>query len=177
MRGKLTVYAGPMFSGKSAHLIRAISLASGRVLCLAPAFDNRSGHSIHSREGRSYPARSIACWPSDVGQFGMVVADEAHFQVSPHYRGDVVQDIISTRARGVDVVVGGLDTDYHRETFPVMQRLMAEADEVVMLEARCHVCGGPARWTAKKKETGCILETGDADLYEARCDAHWTLPE
>ncbi|AOX19477.1 thymidine kinase [Kozakia baliensis] len=175
-RGFLTVYAGPMFAGKSAYLIEAAAHADN-VLCLAPAFDVRSGQRLHSRTGVSRPARSIEEWPRDARDFSDIVIDESHFLVSPYYRGDVVADILSARDAGLNIIAGGLDTDYHQEAFPVMTRLMAAADRTVVLQARCHACGAPARWTAKKRETGHVLETGDADLYEARCDAHWTLPE
>ena len=174
-RGILTVYAGPMFAGKSAHLL-ADTPQDDTVLCLAPAFDTRSGARIHSRTGLTRPARSVSSWPADGRDFRHILLDEGHFMIAPHYTGDVVADIESALASGIDVSVAGLDTDFLREDFIVMARLRDMADRYVSLQARCHVCNGPAIWTAKKRQTGQILETGDEELYEARCDRHWTAP-
>lgn len=95
---------------------------------------------------------------------------------APHYLGDVVADIATCLSQGIDVTVAGLDMDYNCHDFEVVTRLKALADHVVMLVAQCHVCGQPAHWTAKKRHTGHKLETGDGDLYEARCNVHWTSP-
>ncbi|GAB6853965.1 thymidine kinase [Asaia astilbis] len=175
-RGILTVYAGPMFAGKSAHLLQAYA---GRepTLCLAPAFDTRSGAQIHSRTGQSRPARSVSVWPEDFLNFRHILLDEGHFMIAPHYQGDVVSDIEASLAQGVDISVAGLDTDYLRQDFAVMGQLRERADRYVALTARCHVCNETAFWTAKKRQTDQLLEAGDEDLYEARCDAHWSAPE
>ncbi|GBR13081.1 thymidine kinase [Asaia spathodeae] len=175
-RGILTVYAGPMFAGKSAHLLQDHPDQEG-TLCLAPAFDTRSGASIHSRVGLRRPARSISCWPSDFARFRHILLDEGHFMIAPHYTGDVVADIAKSLEAGIDISVAGLDTDFMQHDFDVMARLRVLADRYVPLTARCHVCEAPARWTAKKRQTGHVLETGDDDLYEARCDAHWAPPD
>lgn len=175
-RGILTVYAGPMFAGKSAHLLQDHP-EEKKTLCLAPAFDTRSGASIHSRVGLRRPARSVSSWPDDFARFGHILLDEGHFMIAPHYRGDVVADIGKSLAAGVDISVAGLDTDFMRHDFGVMARLRLMADRYVPLMARCHVCEAPARWTAKKRQTGHVLETGDEELYEARCEAHWAPPE
>ncbi|CAI9119889.1 thymidine kinase [Brytella acorum] len=174
-RGSLVVFVGPMFAGKSAHLIAEAKAHAG-TLRLTPVFDTRSGGCLHSREGVSLTARAIASWPADATEYAHVVVDEAQFLGAPFYEGDIVADILDARAQGVHLAVGSLDTDYRREPFGITQRLISAADCCVRLQARCHVCGAPARWTAKKRDTGCVLETGDDELYEARCDAHWSLP-
>lgn len=175
-RGILTVYAGPMFAGKSAHLLQDHP-EQDDTLCLAPVFDTRSGASIHSRVGLCRPARSVSAWPADFALFRHILLDEGHFMIAPHYTGDVVADIRRSLDAGIDISVAGLDTDFMRQDFAVMARLRLLADQYVPLMARCHVCGAPAPWTVKKRQTGHVLETGDEDLYEARCEAHWAPPE
>ncbi|MQR97986.1 thymidine kinase [Gluconobacter aidae] len=176
VRGRLVLYVGPMFAGKSAHLIAAAKRQAD-VLALKPGFDTRDGSELVSRDGSHLAAVFANAWPEDADRYSHIVLDEGQFWVAPHYRGDIVEDIRAARARGADVTVGGLDTDYRRVPFDVMTRLLDEADEVIVLTARCHVCGAPAAWTAKTHETGHLLETGDQELYEARCDAHWSLPD
>lgn len=175
-RGILTVYAGPMFAGKSAHLL-AETPEDNSTLCLSPAFDTRSGARIHSRAGLTRAARAVSSWPEDYGCYRHILLDEAHFMIAPHYAGDVVLDIENALARGIDVSVAGLDTDFMRQEFAVIGALRLQADRFVPLRARCHVCNEPASWTAKKRQTGHLLETGDAELYEARCEHHWAAPD
>ncbi|WP_068169230.1 thymidine kinase [Neokomagataea thailandica] len=178
--GRLVLYVGPMFSGKSAHLIAAAHAAPcplEKVLVLKPAFDTRSGAEIASRNGLSLAARSVASWPQDIEEYEAIVLDEAQFMVSPHYEGDIVEELLAARACGMTVIVGGLNTDYRKEDFPIVAALAKHADEVHALAAWCHICGDTARWTAKIRDTGQLLETGDSELYQALCEAHWHLPE
>ncbi len=176
-RGRLTVITGPMFAGKTSVLIgRARRQAS--VLALKPAFDTRAGAAlIRSRDHSAMPALPIASWPAEAAGRAALVLDEAQFMTAAHYAGDVVADVLGAVQDGASVTVSGLDTDYLRRPFEVIARLRAVADEQVVLRARCHVCGAPAAWTAKKAETGRLLEVGDQELYKARCDAHWSRPE
>ncbi|MEN3175311.1 thymidine kinase [Gluconobacter sp. OJA] len=175
-KGRLVLYVGPMFAGKSSHLIKAAS-ADERVLALKPGFDTRDGAELVSRDGSHFAARSVRRWPSHSENYSHIVLDEVQFMVSPHYEGDIVAELQSARLRGATVTVGGLDSDYRQKPFEIVSRLMQFADEIIHLEARCHVCNQPAQWTAKTHETGHLLETGDQELYEARCDEHWCLPE
>ncbi len=156
--GSLTMITGPMFAGKSAALIARAGRRPGETLILVPAFDGRGDGTLRSRE---HPA---------------LLLDEARFITAPHHRGDVVADVLGAVRGGAAVAVGGLDTDYRRQPCEGTARLRAGADEGAGLRARCHVGGAPAAWTAKKRETGRRLEVGDLALYEARCDAHWSLP-
>ncbi|MBE7209864.1 MAG: thymidine kinase [Gluconacetobacter diazotrophicus] len=183
-RGTLTLLTGPMFAGKSAHLIRAARAAAATdpagVLALKPAFDTRAPLSrLLSRDESApeTPALPVSSWPHDAARNRtLLILDEVQFLVAPHYDGDVVADIECALLAGSDVLAGGLDTDYHRHPFAVVVRLRERADRHHPLLARCHACGAPAPWTAKKRDTGALLEPGDAELYEARCDRHWTDP-
>ena len=178
--GSLTVITGPMFAGKTSMLIARAHLTTcghaADVLALKPAFDTRGEASlIRSRDHSSLHARPITSWPAEAAGHAMLMLDEAQFMAPPHYAGDVVADVLDARQGGTSVMVSGLDTDYLRRPFAVIARFRALADEQIILRARCHVCGEPAAWTAKKIETDRLLEVGD-ELYEARCDAHWSRP-
>ena len=174
-RGRLAVITGPMFAGKTAVLIARARKA--QAMALRPAFDTRGGIGlISSRDHSTFPALSVSSWPAEAAGQAALVLDEAQFMMPPRYAGDVVADVLAAVRAGTDVAVSGLDTDYLRHPFEVIARFRAVADEEVMLRARCHVCGAPAAWTAKKSETGRLLEVGDTELYEARCDTHWSAP-
>lgn len=175
--GELLLLTGPMFAGKSSSLIAHARTHGDDVLVIKPAFDTRDGASmISSRDRSRIAALPVSSWPAQAAPHTALVIDEVQFMVAPHYTGDIVADIRAAVGAGAQVVVGGLDTDYMRRPFDVIVRLSAFAHRRVALSARCHVCAAPAAWTAKKNETGRRLELGDDDLYEARCDLHWTPP-
>lgn len=175
--GCLTVITGPMFAGKTSALIRLMHRHGPGVLVLKPAFDTRSGKAtISSRNHSSHRALAITSWPAEAARYPVLALDEAQFMTAPRYAGDVVADGLAAVRAGVVLVVSGLDTDYMRQPFEILERFRGLADEEVVLRARCHVCGAPAAWTAKKTDTGRLLEVGDVDLYDARCDAHWSPP-
>jgi thymidine kinase len=172
--GFLSVITGPMFAGKTSALIAQARCREA--LALKPAFDTRAGGHLISRDGSAVRALAISSWPAEAADCPILVLDEAQFMTAPYYEGDIVDDALGAVRAGAAVTVSGLDTDYLRRPFAVMARFRAWADQEMVLRARCHVCGKPAPWTAKKSETGHLLEVGDAGLYEARCDAHWSAP-
>lgn len=175
--GGLLLLTGPMFAGKSSSLIAHACAHGTDALMLKPAFDTRDGDAlVSSRDGSRLPALPVARWPAAASGRACIVIDEVQFMVPPHYEGDIVDDIRAAAASDIQVVVGGLDADYRRRPFDVTARLAALADRHVVLQARCHICDAPAAWTAKLSDTGRRLELGDAGLYEARCDRHWSLP-
>ena len=176
MTGQLEVISGPMFSGKSAHLLASMSKTMP-CLCLVPSFDTRSGATIRSRTGAETPARSITIWPEDAGAYRCILIDEAHFFVAPHYDGNFIKDVKSALKQGADVTIAGLDFDYLRNPFESVHQLMRCADKHVVLKARCHVCAAPAPWTMKRYQTSHLLEAGDKELYRACCTEHWSSPD
>jgi len=168
-----------MFAGKSARLIDEARVADhdGVAMVLKPAFDTRdAAGEVRSRNGTTIACHAVAAWPDLPPAARAVFIDEAQFLTAQNYRGDLLADVEAALARGLDVLVAGLDTDYHRAPFAIMAALSARADRHVRLRARCHACGAPAAWTAKRAETGRLLEPGDEGLYEARCDLHWQEP-
>jgi thymidine kinase len=176
--GALLLMTGPMFAGKSSALIAHASACDGGVLVLKPAFDVRDGVSlVSSRDGSSIAALPVSSWPAQAASARTLVIDEVQFLVAPHYDGDIVDEVLGAVASGQKVVVGGLDTDYLKRPFEPVARLAGHAARHVRLTARCHVCDAPACWTAKRQETGRRLELGCDELYEARCDLHWSPPD
>jgi thymidine kinase len=176
--GELTVICGPMFSGKSTSLLKRILSAREvehrGVLVLKPSFDTRYGLSrIASHDGLSTDAIAIAEWPELPDQIDIVFIDEVQFMSSPRFDGDVVGQIRNLLERGIHVVVSGLDMDWRGHPFPITAHLMAMADFCEKRHAYCSVCGKPAPKTHKKMVNGFVVELGEADLYEPRCNNHW----
>ena len=177
--GTLEVICGPMFSGKSTELLRRVLCAralEGRtVLVLKPAFDTRFGADrVTSHDGLSSDAHAVSEWPGIAPEVQAVFLDEVQFLQPPRFRGDPVAEVGRLLARGVDVVAAGLDVDWRGGPFEVTARLMAMADKGDKRAAICATCGRPATKSFKKSRGGTIVELGESDIYEPRCNRHWS---
>lgn len=176
--GSLEVVCGPMFSGKSAELLKRVlwerSLGRKPVLLLKPAFDTRFGPSmIVTRAGTSAEAWAIKSWPEIPEKIALVCIDEVQFMEAPSFDGSLPDGVRALLARGTDVMACGLDMDAQGHPFSVTAALAAMADSVIKKTANCSVCGRVASKTLKKSHPSVTVELGDDELYDARCNDHW----
>ncbi len=107
----------------------------------------------------------------------VVGIDEAQF-----FEPNIVPIVRSLAAKGIRVIVAGLDLDFRGEPFGSMPVLMAEAERVDKLQAICMVCGEPASRTQRLVNGNPayyedpIVIVGAAEMYEARCRKHHQVP-
>jgi thymidine kinase len=183
--GSIEVICGSMFSGKTDELIRRLvraTIAKQKVQVFKPAIDVRYAvEKVTSHAGSNYdalPVQNAAEIPSKLDADTTVVGvDEAQF-FDPAIVG-IVQDLA---ARGVRVLVAGLDTDFRGEPFGCMPDLMSVAERVDKLQAICMVCGEPAARTQRlvngrpARYDDPIIIVGASEMYEARCRKHHEVP-
>ena len=188
MIATLTLLAGPMFAGKTSALIAQVNAAShahdAPIVIIKPAMDNRyADNAIVTHDGVSHLAVPVAC-TEDVfaavaeaqGRTGLCVhlfADEVQFLERPHFHGDFHMVIHTLLQAGHNVTCGGLDCDWRGLPFDVTARLLAMADHVTKLTARCAVTGLPAQKTYKRVADGARVALGAADTYEPRSNGTW----
>jgi thymidine kinase len=184
----ITVYTGPMFSGKTQALMARLQSkkrAHKNVLVVKPALDNRydsideivvkqkteqkfekhqsmAAHAI--KDGAELTALVQQIRPDVIG------VDEAQF-----FGGEFSRALAGI-ARDVDVYVAGLDLDAWAKPFGPMPELLAIADRVEKFTANCFQCGQDARFTQKIGGSAGLIEVGADELYEARCGDCWTPP-
>jgi len=183
--GSIEVITGSMFCGKTDELIRRLrraTIARQKVQVFKPAIDNRCAlERVTSHAGSEYVAQSVRDARAILERLEpdttVVGIDEAQF-----FDEAIIQLSRQLAARGVRVIIAGLDTDFRGEPFGPMPALMAEGDVVDKLHAICMVCGGlacrsqrlvdgkPARYDDP------VVIVGAAELYEARCRAHHEVP-
>jgi thymidine kinase len=183
--GTLEVIAGPMFSGKSEELIRRVrraQIARQTVQVFSHALDTRYGRNlVRSHDGGSVAAVPIASSgeleaQADPGA-DVIAVDEVQFMDEEIAR--VAERLV---ARGVRVILAGLDTDFRGEPFGPLPRLLAQADRVTKLEAVCVICGSPAHRTQRLVEgrpapyDAPVILVGAQEAYEARCRLHHEVP-
>lgn len=176
----LTVYTGPMFSGKTEALIRTVKRTKYSELptqVFVPASDTRNGVGVvRSHAGLDLESLGISAWavdPADAVSLAarvrpgtkVVAIDEAQF-----FDASLIENVRVLLRRDLRVYVAGLDCDYRCEPFGPMPQLLALADEIFKLTAVCAVCGADqARLTYRRsKETAQVL-LGAEDVYAPMC--------
>ena len=183
--GSIEVVCGSMFSGKTDELIRRLvraTIAKQKVQVFKPAIDIRYAvEKVTSHAGSNFdaiPVEKAADIRSRVDQDTTVVGiDEAQF-----FDPDVVLIADELAARGVRVLVAGLDTDFRGEPFGPMPLLMSRAEHVDKLHAICMVCGDEASRTQRlvngkpARYDDPVVIVGASEMYEARCRIHHEVP-
>jgi thymidine kinase len=179
--GSIEVITGSMFSGKTDELIRRLRrarIAHQKVQVFKPVIDNRySVEKVTSHAGSEFEATPVRV-AGDIGPLiqpdtTVVAIDEAQF-FEPEL-GEFCQRLA---ARGVRVIVAGLDQDFRGEPFGPMPQLMALAEHVDKLHAICAVCGEEASRTQRLINDHPaafdepVVVVGASELYEARCREH-----
>src|ERR1051325_1991908 len=150
--GSIEVVCGSMFSGKTDELIRRLiraTIAKQKVQVFKPAIDIRYAvEKVTSHAGSQYdaiPVENAAEIRNKLdGDTTVVGIDEAQF-FDPAIV-DIAQELA---ARGVRVIVAGLDMDFRGEPFGPMPLILAKAERVDKLHAICMVCGDEASRTQR----------------------------
>ncbi len=124
------------------------------------------------------PCADSAQLAQTIGPETTVVAiDEAQF-----FDAGLIELTGTLAARGVRVILAGLDLDFRGETFGPMPSLMCLAEEVTKLHAICTICGEDASRTQRlvngqaARYDDPIIMVGAAEAYEARCREHHVVP-
>ncbi|UCF35152.1 MAG: hypothetical protein JSV78_07570 [Phycisphaerales bacterium] len=176
-RGTTTLIAGCMFAGKTSELLdRLRCYPSNRRIAFKHVIDNRyRTDAIVSHDGDHLPAVTV----TDAGQIPGKVVDgieiaaieEAHFFGTP-----LLNAIEALTARGVNVLVTGLELDTWGRPFPVMQRLAERADERTVKRPVCARCGAPADHSQRLTPIVDGRLVGGSESYEPRCANCWHPP-
>jgi thymidine kinase len=183
--GWVEVVCGSMFSGKTEELIRRVRrarIAKQQVQVFKPALDNRyEVQKVSSHNGLHWQAVPVSNAREIVDRLEaettVVAVDEAQF-----FDWEIAQVCGRLAARGLRVILAGLDVDFRGEPFGPMPLLMAEAEEVTKLQAICVVCGAPASRTQRLIDGepaayhDPVILVGGSESYEARCRACHEVP-
>ena len=170
-RGRVEVVCGSMFSGKTEELIRRLrraQFAKQRVEIFKPAIDVRySEEEVVSHEGTSIPSTPVDSSASILlmGQESDVVGiDEAQF-----FDEHIVEVCNELAARGIRVIVAGLDLDFKGQPLGPMPQLCAIADEVTKVHAICVRCGALAYVSHRIVAGDKQVLLGEKQEYEPLC--------
>lgn len=176
-KGKLTVIAGPMFSGKTGRLVALKHVLTGlgkTILIVKPSIDVRysSESAIHSHDQKKAPAivvngekkiaieRRILREKPDV-----VIFDEVQF----FHKKRILGVIDTLRKKGKHVIAAGLLYDYLRKPFGATPELLGLADESMELFSVCEKCGSLAKHSERTAGSTSIVDVGASDKYIPVC--------
>jgi thymidine kinase len=177
-KGRLTVVAGPMFSGKTSKLVAMVEVFTRmghKVLTVKPKLDDRYGgkDEIHSHDHRSSKAIVVDGEPKDeiIKKIEATGADKVIFDEVQFFDKKKVMSIIEfLRNKGVHVIAAGLLYDYQRKPFGCTPDLMGLADERLELFAICQKCGSLARHTERVSGAKGQIVVGASNMYIASCE-------
>ncbi len=183
--GSIEVICGSMFSGKTDELIRRLrraTIARQKVQVFKPAIDVRYAvEKVTSHAGADYDAIPVGTSSEILTRLDedttVVGIDEAQF-----FDEGIFEVTHQLAARGIRLLVAGLDMDFRGEPFGPIPELMAKAERVDKLQAICMVCGEPASRTQRlvngqpARYDDPVVIVGASEMYEARCRAHHEVP-
>lgn len=183
--GRIEVICGSMFCGKSEELIRRSRravIAKQELQVFKPSIDDRySTLHVSSHSGQNIEALAISKAHEILENLSptatVVAIDEIQF-----FDMEIIQIIQQLAARGIRVIVAGLDMDFRGEPFGPMPQLLSIAEDVTKLHAICVVCGEDACRTQRlvngepARYNDPIIMVGAQEAYEARCRKHHEVP-
>lgn len=176
----LSIILGPMFSGKSSHLLSMIHKYKA---IDSPMFIITSSHDTRYKEG-SIVNHNQDSFPADVAvsllynvksntkffESNVIIIEEAQFYV------DLVSFVLEcVEVYEKNVILAGLDGDVHRKPFGKILDLIPYCDSVVKLKALCKICndGTEAIFSSRKEASSLVVDVGGADKYESLCRDHY----
>ena len=170
--GWIEVIAGSMFSGKSEELIRRLRrarIARQKVQVFKPTIDNRYSHDhIVSHSEMRHESGVVESADEILARVeahtDVVGIDEGQF-----FDNRLVEVANTLAARGVRVIIAGLDQDYTGKPFEPMPQLLAIAEYITKTHAICVRCGQPANYSQRIVDVEGQVVVGAGDAYEARC--------
>jgi thymidine kinase len=184
--GRVELICGSMFSGKTEELIRRLrraQIAQQYVQVFKHAIDQRYDVTkVASHSGVDLEAIPVASADKILPLLRPAVTvigiDEVQF-----FDSAIVPLIDVLAARGLRVILAGLDQDFRGEPFGVMPQLMCKAEYVDKLHAICVVCGEEACRTQRLVNgvpayyDDPIIMVGASEAYEPRCREHHAVPQ
>lgn len=193
LEGSVTLYTGPMFSGKSTRVGRLLGSAADSgysTILLSPTIDTRASDAVVTADGLRLPAVGL---PRGASLINVV---RAHSSVIPEYvavdevsflDASQVAEAYALGAAGVQVLFAGLSYDWKNEPFRFrdvtlqsrfssMEDLLASKDvESYILASDCDGCGVlKGAYNSFDKLHGLDatdqIAVGGKDRYDALCD-------
>jgi thymidine kinase len=170
----IEVITGPMFSGKTAELIKRLNQAKEaglKHIVFKPEIESRNeaeqnAIATHDKSlmMEATPVPNSVYIVRMSKEYDVVAIDEAQFFDTNLY---LVAKVLNDA--GKRVIISGLDMDYGREPFDTMGRVLAVANQIDKYAASCHSCQKPAQYSKRTIKFNERVLIGGDDKYIAQC--------
>ena len=171
----ITLIIGPMFSSKSTTLLsfeRRFIILKKKYLCINHSFDTRYNDEgkITTHDGTSSTSGSnTVCHElshlkdEELNEFEAFIIDESQFFDDIDIFADKWANL------GKIIVCAGLNSDFKKEPFENISKLLAKADKVIHLNSICEKCGSDAPFTKRTIQNAEKTLIGGIESYVPRC--------
>jgi thymidine kinase len=180
IKGRLDIFIGSMFSGKTSALLRKLSQFSDlglSTLYINHSNDNRSENSFSTHSSLQNISSNITFMKInnfnnlEINKYDIIGIDEAQFFDCSLI--DFVKNLVEKYNKYVIIV--GLDADFNRNKFGYILDLIPFADKVSKLHAYCSNCSKNgdittalfSHYNKTKSENNIII--GGKNLYQPLC--------
>ncbi len=145
-QGKLELIIGPMFAGKTTELMRLLNLYSEmnlKVLYVNSIVDSRNNNNLSTHNPilktcdniKTKKTHSLKDIHNEILDYDVIGVDEAQFF------SDLYSDVITlVENYHKIIIIAGLDTDYQRNPFGDIIKLIGLCDSVKKLNPFCKPC-------------------------------------
>lgn len=176
--GSVTVYFGPMFSGKTAALLRwprSLKRSGTKYIVLKKRghkhTDSDSEDLVTSHDGTSHEAYTVddlcdILETLSLHDCKVVLIDEGQFF------DDLSVFIDKLREMGKACVIAMLDGTFERKPWPNFGDVVAKATHAEKMYAICEFCGAQAPFSMKIAGDGRLVDHA-CDKYASVCDKCW----
>jgi thymidine kinase len=176
--GKIEVFIGPMFAGKTTSLIKRVKELESQgktVKVFKPSVDNRYGESVICTHDKlslnAYSIKRLEEIKAD--DVDAIVVDEFHF-----FPSSLLDLCIKWKKSGKHVILAGLNFDHQgnpirfKDSKKDSEDMKRIADEIHLLKSKCAICGKEATMTERTAKTENYFLVGGTESYRPVCEEH-----
>lgn len=175
--GHLHIILGPMFSGKTSHLIntyKSTDVNKKKTIVINHCIDQRYSHKdeVISHDGESIPCYKLESLREIYSKFNSKELNYQDYKFmfinESQFFHDLHLVIIFVEKFKLDVYIYGLDGDFQKKAFNnnILQYI-PYADTVIKLHAKCS-CGANASFTKRLDDNKEQISVG-VENYQAVC--------
>ena len=170
-KGSIEVICGSMFSGKTEELLRRLKRAKFAKLkveiykpIIDTRYDNKKIVSHDENFIQSVTVKNSSEILQKIKNPDIVAIDEAQF-----FTDDLADTCNKLAAKGIRVIVAGLDMDFLGVPFGEIPNLLAIAEHVTKVHAICQDCGAIANHSFRTTEEEDLVALGEKNNYKPLC--------
>lgn len=173
-KGSIEIFMGPMFSGKTTHLLSRyktlIEAGTGKPLLIKHSSDERYHGKQHVVSHTNIREEAVAVHYLADPAIAAQVEESTHIFIDEGQFFPDLNPVADDFARaGKKVYIAALDGTFKREPFPSVAAIIPKVDVINKLNSICHTCGDVAPFSKRLTTEEEVHVIGGKDKYQAAC--------